>query len=102
MLYFGNSSRETRWVTFPVEEIQAELVEGHVMKLSEIDHRDMRGIEEFGAEALMAGLVDKKEKVVGWARDKYILFVGKSPYSYHMIHHDADLEHSLRRKVSRG
>jgi NADH:ubiquinone oxidoreductase subunit H len=79
MLYFGNSSRETRWVPFPVEEIQQELVDGHVKKLSEIDHLDMSGIEEYGAEALMAGLVDRKEKVVGWARDKYILFVGESP-----------------------
>lgn len=75
MLYFGNSSRETRWVPFPVEEISTE---GDAKKLSEIDHLDTTEVEEYGAEALMVGLVDEKEKVVGWARDKYVLFIGKS------------------------
>lgn len=45
--------------------------------LTEIDPLDTSEVEDYGAEALMAGLVDEKEKVVGWARDKYVLFVGK-------------------------
>jgi hypothetical protein len=75
MLYFGNSSRDTRWIPFPVEEISLE--NGKAQKLTEIDPFDSIDVEDYGAEALMAGLVDEKEKVVGWARDKYVLFVGE-------------------------
>lgn len=75
MLYFGNSSRDTRWIPFPVEEISLE--NGKAKLLREIDPFDTSDVESYGAEAFMAGLVDEKEKVVGWARDKYVLFVGK-------------------------
>jgi hypothetical protein len=81
MLYFGNSSRETRWVPFHVD-IDRNGVEGEgegtVKKLSEIDQLDVEEVEEYAAEALMAGLVDEREKVVGWARNAYVLFLGKS------------------------
>lgn len=44
--------------------------------LSEIDHLDESGVHEYATEALMAGLIDEREKVIEWARDKYVLFVG--------------------------
>ncbi|KAJ9118872.1 hypothetical protein QFC24_006071 [Naganishia onofrii] len=78
MLYFGNSSRETRWVPFHVD-IDRNGVEEEgerVKKLSEIDQLDVEEVEEYAAEALMAGLVDEREKVVGWARNAYVLFLG--------------------------
>lgn len=75
MLYFGNSSRDTRWVPFPVKDISLD--DGKAKLLTEIDPLDTSEVEDYGAEAFMAGLVDGKEKIVGWARDKYVLFVGK-------------------------
>lgn len=100
MLYFGNSSRDTRWVPFPVEEIEVELVDGKALKLSEIDHLDVSGVEEYGAEALMAGLVDGKEKVIGWARDKYVLFVGESIWGQQSPQDASDQYSAHRREVS--
>ncbi|GHJ86849.1 hypothetical protein NliqN6_3251 [Naganishia liquefaciens] len=76
MLYFGNKSRETRWVPFPVTDEEDQGSRGSIGQLREIDHQDERGIEHYAAEALMRGLVVGKEKVIGWARDKYVLFVG--------------------------
>lgn len=78
MLYFGNSSRETRWVPFHVETHGTqEEEEGTTKKLSEVDQLDVEEVEEYAAEALMAGLVDEREKVVGWARNAYVLFLGE-------------------------
>lgn len=51
--------------------------DGTAKLLTEIDPLDTSEVEDYGAEAFLAGLVDGKEKIVGWARDKYVLFVGK-------------------------
>ncbi|KAJ9098113.1 hypothetical protein QFC21_004442 [Naganishia friedmannii] len=76
MLHFGNSSRETRWIPFHVDMERNE--GGGTMKmLSEIDQLDVDEVEEYAAEALMAGLVDEREKAIEWARDAYVLFLGR-------------------------
>jgi hypothetical protein len=76
MLYFGNSSRDTRWVPFPLAEVRE--INGEQGKLlSELQPSDDQEVEYYEAEGLMAGLVDRKEKTAGWARDKFVLFIGK-------------------------
>lgn len=77
MLYFGNSSRDTRWVPFPQAEVKE--INGEQGKLlGEIEPLNDQEVEYYEAEGLMAGLVDQKEKTVGWARDKFVLFIGES------------------------
>lgn len=76
MLYFGNSTRDTRWVPFPLAEV-TEINGEQGKRLSEVQPLNDQEVEFYEAEGLMAGLVDRKENTVRWARDKFVLFIGK-------------------------
>lgn len=76
MLYFGRSVRDTRWTPFPVTEIRSgSRQEGKMLK--DIEQFDDNEVELYEAEGLMASLVDRKETAMEWARDKFVLFIGK-------------------------
>jgi hypothetical protein len=76
MLYFGKSVLDTRWTPFPVAETGgSEGQEGKMLK--DIEQFDDNEVELYEAEGLMASLVDRKETAMEWARDKFVLFIGK-------------------------
>lgn len=61
---------------FPLAEVRE--INGEQGKLlRELEPLNDQEVEFYEAEGLMAGLVDRKEKIVGWARDKFVLFIGK-------------------------
>lgn len=72
MLYFGKSVRDTRWTPFPVGELNDKN-----KMLRDIEQLNDHEVAHYEAEGLMASLVDRKENAMAWARDKFVLFIGK-------------------------